>query len=378
MIFLTNNTATPADEGVKKIEYKLKRNVPDDCHTYLRFYEEAIIHGQAVAGELLGLKSQGFKPDIIIGHSWGGSLFVKEIFPDTPYISFVEWYYNTENSDVDFVNKNLDINQKAELSCKNSHILQDLVKSDLVLTSTEWQKKQIPAIFDPKIEVIHEGINTNYFKPDDNAEFKIPDTNIVLTKKNKVLTYATRGMEEYRGFPQFMAAASILMQQEPDLQVVVAGEDRVCYGRHLANTTFKQEMLKMFKFDMSRLHFVGRLAYDEYLKLLQVSTAHVYLTYPFVLSWSMLEAMSTGCVVIASNTQPVVEYMEDKKNGLLTEFNDINAVVQYAIDIFHNREKYEEISKNARKTIIERCDLNDMLQKRINLINSLIGKSKKV
>ena len=344
--------------------------MPDDCHTYLRFYEEAIIHGQAAANELITLKNQGFVPDLIIGHSWGSSMFVKEVFPDTPYISYVEWYYNCKNSDVDFQNENLGINQKAELVCKNSHILQDLVKSDLVITPTEWQKQQIPEIFRDKVRVIHEGINTEYFKPDNNAEFKIPNRDIVLTKKDKVLTYATRGMEEYRGFPQFMVAASILMQKDPDLHVVVAGEDKVFYGRKLADSTFKREMLNMFKYDMSRLHFTGPLPYDNYLKLLQVSTAHVYLTYPFILSWSLLEAMATGCVVVASNTQPVTEYMKDNYSGILVDFNDVEGIVSKVSEVINNREKYTEITQNARNTVIERCESKDMLKKQQELINS--------
>ncbi len=302
-------------------------------------------------------------------------MFVKEVFPETPYISYVEWYYNYENSDVDFIDKDIDINKKADLVCKNSHILQDLVKSDYVLTPTNWQKQQIPEIFENKIKVIHEGINTEYFKPDKNVQFKIPNTNITLTRKDKVLTYATRGMEEYRGFPQFMTAASILMQQMPDLHVVIAGEDRVCYGRKLHNSTFKTEMLKMFKYDMSRLHFVGALPYKDYLKLLQISSAHIYLTYPFVLSWSMLEAMATGCVIVASDTPPVTEYMQDNYNGLLVDFNDIGAIIKKVTEVINNREKYTEISENARKTIIEKCDLKDMLKKQIDLINTCIKKA---
>ena len=372
--FLTNNTTTPAPKGINKIEYSLRRTVPDDCHIYLKFYEESIIHGQAVANELIKLQNQGFKPDIIIGHSWGGPMFVKEIFPETPYISYVEWYYNCKNSDVDFINKNLDINQKAELACKNSHILQDLVKSDMVITPTNWQMQQIPKMFSDKIQVIHEGINTDFFKPDNNAKFKIPNSNLTLSRNDKVLTYATRGMEEYRGFPQFMVAASILMEQEPDLQVVIAGEDKVFYGRQLLNTTFKNEMLKMFKFDLSRLHFVGPLPYPEYLKLLQVSRAHVYLTYPFILSWSMLEAMATECTIVASNTQPVTEYLKDGYNGILVDFNNINDIVKKVTDVLNNKEKYTEISKNARKTIVENLELKDMLKKQLDLINSFTKK----
>ena len=374
MVFVTNNTTTPAPEGIVKIEYNLRREVPDDCHTYLRFYEESIIHGQAAANELIVLRNQGFVPDLIIGHSWGSSVFVKEIFPKTPYISYVEWYYNCENSDVDFAVKDVSINQKAELACKNSHILQDMVKSDLILTSTEWQKQQIPKIFRNNVKVIHEGVNTEYFKPNEDAQFKVPNTDIILTRKDKVLTYATRGMEEYRGFPQFMVAASILMQKNPDLHVVVAGEDAVFYGRKLTDTTFKTEMLKMFNYDMSRLHFVGILSYNDYLSLLQVSSAHIYLTYPFILSWSMLEAMAVSCPLIASDTAPVLEYVKDGYNGILVNFNDIDSIAKKAADVINNSGKYVKMTENARKTVIERCELKDMLKQRMDMINSFRGK----
>ncbi len=334
VIFITNNNITPTYDGIKKIVYGLRRKIPNDAHRYLKFYEESIIHGQAAASELIKLQQEGFKPDIIIGHSWGSSLFVKEIFPDVPYVAYIEWYYNYKNTDVDFAKKEIDINEKASLMCKNAHILQDLVKCDYALSPTNWQKQQVPEIFRDKITVIHEGIDTNYCVPDKEATLKIPNSNIVLTQKDEVLTYATRGMEEYRGFPEFMKTASILMKQRPNLKVVVGGEDRVCYGRNILNSTFKTEMLKKYEYDMNRLYFVGNLPYKEYINLLRISDAHIYLTYPFVLSWSLLESMSIECPIIASNTAPVKEVIKDGYNGVLTDFFDTDALVQKVNDIF--------------------------------------------
>ena len=125
---------------------------------------------------MINLKENGFVPDIIIGHSWGGSLFVIEVFPSSPYIAYVEWYYNYENSDFDFANKDININDKAKLICKNSHILLDIVRSDAIITPTQWQKQQIPEIFADKVNVIHEGIDTNLCRPNPKAEFKVPDS----------------------------------------------------------------------------------------------------------------------------------------------------------------------------------------------------------
>ena len=365
---MTNNADTKPFGNIKKITYKLKRKVPNDCHRYLRFYEESIIHGQSAAEALIALQSQGFRPDIIYGHSWGSSMFVKEIFPDVPYVAHLEWYYNPTNSDVDFGGKVLNIDECANLKCKNSHILQDLISCDYGISPTNWQKSQFPKIFQDKITVLHEGIDTNYCRPNDEATFKIPDSDLVLGRKDEILTYATRGMEEYRGFPQFMEAASILLKQRPNLHVIVAGEDRVCYGRHLQNDTFKKKCLREFEFDMSRLHFVGSLRYDEYVKLLQVSTAHIYLTYPFVLSWSFLESMAIGCRIIASDTEPVKEVVKDGFNGVLTDFFDVEQLVAKTNEVLNNPDKYDEMRKNARETIVKKYDLTKLLPKQMEFL----------
>ena len=371
VVFVTNNTNTKTFGRITKVEYKLKRKVPDDCHRYLKFYEEAIIHGQAAAEAIIRLQYQGFKPDIIYGHSWGPSMFVKDIFPDVPYIAHLEWYYNPTDSDVDFRGNELDIDARACLSCKNSHILQDLVHCDYGISPTNWQKKQFPKIFHDKIKVIHEGIDTSICKPDNKAKFKVPNSKLTLTNKDEVLTYATRGMEEYRGFPEFMKAASILMKQRPELQVVIAGDNRVCYGRYLKNDTWKDKMLRELEFDETRLHFVGSLPYKDYIKLLQISSAHVYLTYPFVLSWSMMEAMSAGCPIIASNTPPVTEMMQDGYNGILTEFYDIDGIVEKVNNVINNPDDYTLIRKNARETIVQNYDLKHLLQKQIEFLKQV-------
>lgn len=371
VVFVTNNTETKSFGGIKKYSYKLKRKVPNNCHRYLRFYEESIIHGQSAAEVMISLKQQGFVPDVIFGHSWGSSLFVKEVFPDVPYVAHIEWYYNPENSDVDFGGKVLDIDERASLKTKNSHILQDLVSCDWGISPTLWQKSQVPEVFRDKIKVIHEGIDTDFCKPDENVEFKVPNTDIILTRKDEVLTYATRGMEEYRGFPEFMKAASILMKQRPNLQVLVGGEDRVCYGKHLKDDTFKKKMLRELEFDESRLHFVGGLPYNEYVKLLQVSSAHVYLTYPFVLSWSFLEAMAAGCLIVASDTAPVTEVMQDKYSGLLVDFFNVDEIVEKVNEFLDHKDKYVLLRENAREKVVKNYDLKMLLPKQIEFLKSV-------
>lgn len=373
VVFITANDTLQLP-GINKIVYKLKREVPKETHRYLRSYEEAILHGQATAEVVLNLKKNGFIPDVIYGHTWGQTIFMKDIYPNVPLICYFEWYYNAEGADVGFDGNLPDINTKASLRCKNSHILMDLLACDAGICPTNWQKSQFPQKFHDKITVMHDGIDTDFCKPDENAKFIVKDKNLELTAKDEVITYATRGLEAYRGFPEFMKAVEILLKKRPNLQVVIAGEDRVCYGAQLLGTTYKELMLKELDLDMNRVHFVGGLPLNIYVNLLQISSAHVYLTYPFVLSWSFLDAMGTGCPIIASNTTPVQEVMTDNQNGLLFDFYNINKQVEkieYALD---NKDKMQPIRENARKTIVDNYALKDLLPKHIEFVKNLVKK----
>lgn len=364
--FITNNNTTGTTARIRKIVYKLKRKVPKDCHRYLRFYEDAIIHGQAVAEVLIQMKTQGYKPDIIYGHTWGCTLFVKDIFPDVPLVCYFEWFYNPEGADVGFNGEYVGVDTRAKLQCKNSHLLLDLLNCDFGISPTEWQKSQFPKEFQNKIKVLHEGIDTNICCTKDNAIFEFNGKR--FTKEDEILTYATRGMEEYRGFPEFMKTVEQLQKIRPNMQVIIGGEDRVCYGCHLKNDTFKQKMLRELDLDLSRIHFVGNLPYAEYIKLLQVSRCHVYLTYPFVLSWSLLEAMATGCCIVASDTAPVKEVIQNNFNGILVDFYDIDLLVKNVNLILNNPENYSNIRTSARKTINEKFELKNLLNKQIEFL----------
>ena len=375
VFFITNNENLQLP-NIKKVYYKPKREVPKNCHRYLKFYEESIIHAQAAAEAAIALKESGFKPDIIYGHTWGQTMFMKDVFPDVPLLCYFEWFYNSSGGDVGFDGRNLNIDELAKLRCKNSHLLVDLYTCDAGICPTNWQKCQFPNKFHDNIKVLHDGVDTDFCVPDNDAKFIIKDKNLELSTQDEVVTYATRGMEAYRGFPEFMIAADKLLKKRPDLHVVIAGEDRVCYGPQLADTTYKTMMLKQLDLDMERVHFVGGLPFNEYVKLLQISSAHVYLTYPFVLSWSALDAMSCGCPIVASNTPPVLEFMKDNYNALLFDFFNIGQQVkkiEYALD---NKDKMEELRHNARQTIVDNYALKDLLPKHIEYVKNLTLKNK--
>lgn len=375
VMYITSNTTTQIP-GINKLVYTPRAR--SSSHPYLETYEESLLHGQAAGEMALLIKKRNIKPDVIFGHSWGPSMFIKDIFPDVPYISYFEWFSREKDSAYDFGGNVLNVDKKSHIRCNNAQIMMDLCSCDAGISPTHWQKQQFPAEFQDKIKVIHDGVDTEFFKPDKNAKFVVKDKNLELTANDEVITYATRGMEALRGFPQFLEAVQKLQKKRPNAHFVIAGEDKVFYGPGAPDgTTFKKFMLKKLNLDMKRVHFVGALPYEEYLSLLQVSSAHIYLTYPFVLSWSILDAMACGTTVVASDTQPVLEVIEDNKNGLLVNFFDIDGLVkkiEYALD---NPDKMKMIGENARKTVVEKYDVKKLMIEHMLFIKDVIENNKK-
>lgn len=362
--------------GVYKLIYKPSREPKRETHHYIKPLESAVLHGQAVYRELNKLKKDGFYPEIVYGHSgWGPTMFIKDVFPRAKLLCYFEWFYNADGSDVGFdPSEPLTPDDKLRVRIKNAPILTDLYSCDAGLCPTFWQKNQFPIEYHNKLKVMHDGVDTDYFSPRKNEKLILPSIGMNLSEAKEIITYVSRGMEPYRGFPQFMETVSLLQQRRKDCHVVVVGEDRVAYGRRLPDgKSYKQLMLDKFDFDLSRLHFTGRLPYPQYLQVLRASSAHVYLTRPFVLSWSMLEAMSTGCLLVASDTPPVRELIEDGVNGILVDFfspQDIMRKLEKALD---NPDRVEKLKTNARRTILEKYGLSDLLPKHLEWIRENIA-----
>lgn len=374
VFFITNDDKNQIS-GVKKLVYQVPKNIPADTHPFLSTHEELLLHGQAAASLTLGLRKQKIKFDVIYVHPSGPGLFMKYIYPDIPMVYYCEWFSRAQGSDIDFEGNSVDEVQKMQIRASNSINLIDLYSSDACVTSTNWQKQQFPKEFHNKIQVIYNGVDTEKFKPSNDAKFLVKEKNIEFGLEDEVITYGTRGMEPYRGFPQFLEIAVHLQKKRPNLHVIITGEDKTYYSPQLVNDTFKNYMLKNLSgLDTNRVHFVRKLPHDNYAKLLQVSSAHVYFTYPYILSQSVLEAMSAGCCIVASDTKPVLEFVKDGENGLLFGFNNFNQIVEkieYALD---NKEKMQKIRAAARKTIIENYSLDKVLPQQINLINNLINR----
>lgn len=351
--------------GVAKAVYKDPGKVSDKSHKLAAPYEEAVLQGEAVYKMLAGLKSKGFRPDLIYGHSgWGTTLYVKEVFPETPLLCYFEWFYDPFGADANF-----DPQPRTEkprnrppalIRTRNAPILNDLWTCDRGVCPTNWQKSQFPREYRGKLEVIHDGIDTDYFAPDQKAGFE--HEGLDLSGAEEVVTYTARGMEPYRGFPQFMEAAKIVMDRRKGCHVVIAGSDRVCYGSPPPDgKSWKQIMLERLELDNGRLHFVGSLPYGKYRRLLQRSTVHVYLTRPFVLSWSAIEAMSCGCAMVVSDTPPVREAFVHRENGLYADFYSSEEIAGRLIEVLEDRDLAAKLRENARRTAVESYSLKKLL-----------------
>ena len=230
----------------------------------------------------------------------------------------------------------------------------------------KWQRQQFPKEFRAKIQVLHDGVDTDFFRPKPDAKLALPAIGLDLSQVNEIVTYVARGMEPYRGFPQFMKAVALIQQRRPKCHVVVVGEDRVAYGKTLPDgKTYKQLMLETLDLDLSRLHFTGLLPYSQYLQVLQASSAHIYLTRPFVLSWSMLEAMSVGCLIVGSDTAPVKEVIKEGNNGLLVDFFDPEAIAKRVDEVLNHPGDMAEIREKARLTIQQKYDLAKLLPQHV-------------
>lgn len=317
--------------------------------------------GRRVADILSRLSHHGRAPDLVVGHiAWGGMMFVKDALPDTPVVGFCEYYFQPEGGDAGFApSDKVSLERKQTMRLRNAVQLATLDQMDYGLSPTKWQKSRYPAEYRNKIVAQHEGIDTSRARPDPLASFRLPDGTL-LSAGDPVVTFAARDLEPYRGFPQFMRAAAAVGTRNRDVRFVIAGGDGISYGSGpQGGDSWRNQLLDETGLSPDRVHFLGQVPHRDLLRLFQVSAAHVYLTYPFVLSWSFLEAMSCGAPVIASATPPVREVVSDGVNGRLVDFFDTDGFADAMAEALSAPDAFRALRAEARRTIVSRYDLND-------------------
>lgn len=347
-------------EGARRVYYTPK---PADGapHHHLRTTDEAMRFGQAVMEQARALKASGFTPDLMAGHNaWGETLFLKDVWPASPLLSYFEFFYEPRGADTGFDPEfGASFDDFPRTRMMNTVNLLGLQAADWGHSPTFWQRDRYPILHRPQISVIHEGIDTDAIRPNPDRVLQLPDGSTVRFG-DEIITFVSRSLEPYRGFHIFMRALPEILRRRPKARVLVVGNDDVSYGSRLAGgITFREALLKeqAGRIDVSRVHFLGWVPYHVHLAILQVSAVHVYLTYPFVLSWSMMEAMASGCLVVGSATPPVMEVIRDGDNGLLVDFFGLHQIADAIDRVLDHPTHMAPLRERARQTIIERYDL---------------------
>lgn len=361
--------------GVRRLSYKLPRTARDTTHHYVRLFENSVIRGQQAVRAATDLARSGFRPDVIVAHpGWGEALFLRDVFPRTPLLNFCEFYYHGRGADVGFdPEEPASLDDVLRARARNAHLLLSLEACDAGLSPTEWQRASHPAPFHDKIRVIFDGVDTDLVRPDPAATFTLPDGR-ALTRADEVVTYVARNLEPYRGFPGFMRALPRLLALRPNAQVLVVGGDEVSYGRRAPDgKTWREVMETEVEVDPARVHFVGKLPYSRYLQVLQISSLHIYLTRPFVLSWSCVEAMAAGCLVLGSATPPVQELIGEGENGFLVDFHQPHAIAERAAELLEAGASLDPVRARARETVLDRYALDRCLPAQLALVKEVAG-----
>ncbi len=350
--------------GVQHVRYKAPAPAGEATHRYIKRYEAAVRRGQTVARACLALQERGFTPDMICCHpGWGEGLFLRDVWPAARTLFYFEFYYHAQGADVGFDPPGpVSIDEACRVRTLNTTHLLSLQSADWGQTPTEWQRSRFPDWAQNRITAIHEGVDTRQIGPNPAARFTLADGR-VLSPGHEVVTFVGRGLEPYRGFHIFMRALPAVMRARPHAQFVVVGGDDPHYGSKPADfPSWRAKLLAELEgqIDLSRLHFTGKIPHAQLQALYSVSAAHVYLTFPFVLSWSMLEAMASECLVIGSATAPVQEVIRHGENGLLVDFFNPEALAATLVDALARPQEFQHLRQAARRTVQQRYDLQDV------------------
>jgi glycosyltransferase involved in cell wall biosynthesis len=364
-------------EGVHQVFYERPPDLAADTHPYIEPYGNAVLMAQTAARTAARLKQSGFTPDLIVGHStWGETMFLKTVYPDVPLLVYPEFYHRLAGADYGFDPEFPFPPHDAErVIARTATQLVGWQTADWALVPTEWQRSLFPAHMQARMSVIHEGVMTDEIRPNPDQRMTLKSGR-TYTTQDKIVTFVARNLEPYRGFHIMMRAVPEILRRHPDAVIAFVGGDKVSYGNpHPSGKSWKQVLREeVGPLDASRVWFTGPLPYGQYLALLQLSAAHVYLTYPFVLSWSFVEALSAGCAIIGSRTAPVEEVIRHGENGLLVDFFSPTEIADAVTAVLTHPDRMAAMRRAARQTAVERYDVRTVcLPKVVKLFEDLVA-----
>ena len=378
IVFLTEPNANHL-AGVRKVVYHMGRGANTATHPDAREFELASLRAETVARTAMQLKRLGFTPDIVIGHhGWGELLNIQDIWPRVPLLGYFEFFYHTEGVDVGFDPEfPPDPALFARVRAKNVVNLLALTMDGHGQTPTRWQRSIFPAWARPRLEVLPEGADLSVCRPRPAAR-KVPLSigGIRIAPEEKLVTYVSRNLEPYRGFHIVMRALPRVLAERKDARVVLVGGDDVSYGmKPPAGGTWRERLIGELrgKLDLSRVHFPGKVEYHHYLALLQRTNVHVYLTYPFVASWSLREALAVGAPVVASDTAPVKEFVRDRVTGLQTPCLDPVLLAERVLELLEDAKLARRLGAAARQYAEKHLRMEDHLAAYDGLIRRLVS-----
>lgn len=351
-------------EGVRRVLYQTPKPNQEQVHQVARDFDLAARRAEIVAGMARTLKQLGFTPDIVIGHhGWGELLDIRDVYPDAPVLGYFEFYYATDGQDVDYDPEfPISADRYPRIRAMNvvNHLA--LAMNQHGQTPTRWQLTRYPDWAQKGIRLVYEGARLDTCKPNPavrDEEFVIGEFRVA--PHEKLVSYVARNLEPYRGFHVMMRALPDLLAGRPDVKVVMVGGDDVSYGARLAEGTWREHFQKELagKYDASRVLLPGQVPYDTYLRLLQRSDTHVYLTYPFVASWSLREAMACGCAIVGSDVESVAEFVTHGRNGLLVPGLDSKALARTVLQVLEDEKLNHKLRAGARRYAERHLDMKD-------------------
>ncbi len=358
--------------GVQQVSYALTTPInPSDL--LLNDMADAVRYGRAAREEAIKLRDKGFSPDVIVVHpGWGEGLFLRDVFPKARLVCFLEFFFRPEGNFFDFEGAEPDLETRAQLHIRNFPLLLALNQAAWNMSPTRWQKHLFPDVYQRKTTVVHEGINLKKFARRSGVELLAPD-GTCLRESMEIVTFVARHLEPIRGFASFMRSVELILKRRPNAHIAIAGRVDGGYGTPPPDgQTHKEVVLGELDLDLTRIHFFGCVPQSTVVTLLQLSTVHFFITYPFLISWSVLEAMACGCVVLASDTGPAREIIEHGHNGFLIDFFDYAQFAEVACEVLASPSAFAKYGYAARATMVARFDAVKNVNQQLRLLNAVV------